>query len=300
MNSSGVSSPKFSAYLRTFRLQRGLAFGVIIITALLAFELFNYITTDHALTDLLGGLTFMGVRWATILSIAFCGIDFAGIARLFTPEGGSSEGHEVWYLFGAWLLAATMNAMLTWWGVSLAVLSHDTLGSAVIGRETLLRVVPIFVAVLVWLIRVLIIGTFSVAGDRLFSQPSIRVATAGARQTFSVPAVTPGPAPARSLGPARTAAPRPVAAASRTPFQPAPKPQASASDSSYSRQDAYPTPSRQEAPSRQETPARPDPTYHPVSASPLNPSRTGAEPRRLSGGQQPGQTRSLNGSPRRR
>ena len=170
MDSNGVRSQSFGSFLRHIRLQRGLAFGVIIITALLAFELFNYSTTDYALTDLLGDLTFLGVRWATILAIAFCGIDFAGIARLFTPEEGADEPNEVWYLFGAWLLAATMNAMLTWWGVSLAILNHQTLGNAVIQRETLLRVVPIFVAVLVWLIRVLIIGTFSVAGDRLFSQ----------------------------------------------------------------------------------------------------------------------------------
>ncbi|MBT7782069.1 MAG: hypothetical protein HN741_04000, partial [Anaerolineae bacterium] len=32
------------------------------------------------------------------------------------------------------------------------------------------KVVPIFVAVMVWLIRVLIIGAFSIAGERLFSQ----------------------------------------------------------------------------------------------------------------------------------
>ncbi len=31
------------------------------------------------------------------------------------------------------------------------------------------KVVPVFVAVMVWLIRVLIIGTFSVAGENLFS-----------------------------------------------------------------------------------------------------------------------------------
>ena len=156
-----------------FRIQRGLVFGALIITALLAFELFNYSTTDFALTDLLGDLRFLGISWATILSIAFCGIDFAGIARLFTPEQGSDEPAEVWYLFGAWMLAAVMNAMLTWWGVSIAVLNHQTLGNAVVARVTLLRVVPIFVAVMVWLIRVLIIGTISMAGDRLFSQANI-------------------------------------------------------------------------------------------------------------------------------
>jgi hypothetical protein len=140
----------------------------------LAFEIFNYSTTDFAMTDLLGDLRFAGMRWATILAIAFCGIDFAGIARLFTPEQGEEKPMEVWYLFAAWLLAATMNAVLTWWGVTIAVLNHATLGNAVVPRETLVRVVPIFVAVVVWLIRVLIIGTFSVAGERIFTQADSR------------------------------------------------------------------------------------------------------------------------------
>jgi hypothetical protein len=161
------------------RVRRGLIFGAIIFAALLAFEIFNYSTTEFALSDLLGELKFAGIRWATILSIAFCGIDFAGIARLFTPSEGSARGqgnpNETWYLFGAWLLAATMNAMLTWWGVSLAVLGHETLGNSVVNRATLIRIVPIFVALMVWLIRILIIGTFSVAGDRLFTQDDVRL-----------------------------------------------------------------------------------------------------------------------------
>src|SRR3990172_11220232 len=123
MNPCAVKPAPFGSMFNRVRLQRGMLFGVIIITALLAFEFFNYSTTDFALSDLLGDLEFLGIRWATILAIAFCGIDFAGIARLFTPEQGSEEPAEVWYLFSAWLLAATMNAMLTWWGVSLAVLN---------------------------------------------------------------------------------------------------------------------------------------------------------------------------------
>lgn len=156
--------------INQFSIRRGAIFGYILVGALLAFEAFNYSTTDFALTDLLGSnLRFIGLRWATILSLAFCGIDFAGIARLFTPEKGRDEPAEVWYLFGAWLLAASMNASLTWWGVSVAVRNHQTLGSGVIGTETMYTVVPIFVSIMVWLIRVLIIGTFSMAGNRLFS-----------------------------------------------------------------------------------------------------------------------------------
>lgn len=148
-------------------LKPSLAFVVIIFGALVAFEIFNYTTTDHALQDLLGNLTFAGFRWSTILALAFCGIDFAGIARLFTPEQGGDEPKEVWYLFGAWLLAATMNAILTWWGVSMAVITHNVQSTALVDPATLAGVVPVFVAVMVWVIRILIIGTLSVAMDRL-------------------------------------------------------------------------------------------------------------------------------------
>ena len=170
MNRAGIQSLSMNRLTRRMRISRGMLFGTLIIGALLAFEVFNYSTTDFALTDLLGDLKFASIRWSTILAVAFCGIDFAGIARLFTPEQGADEPKEVWYLFGAWLLAATMNAMLTWWGVAVAISNHQSLGSSVIDREILVNVVPVFVALMVWLIRILIIGTFSVAGERLFTQ----------------------------------------------------------------------------------------------------------------------------------
>jgi hypothetical protein len=197
--------------------------------ALFAFEVFNYSTTDFALTDLLGkDLTFAGIRWATILSIAFCGIDFAGIARLFTPEQGRDEPVEVWYLFGAWILAAAMNASLTWWGVAVAINGHTSLGSAILGRETLTKVVPVFVAVMVWIIRILIIGTFSMAGDRLFSMAEQRYPARAPGARYNETNVT------RPF--TNNAAPRPLAAANRP---------------------------QSVAPQR---PTRPDPTYHPVGS----------------------------------
>lgn len=156
-------------FLKSAALKRGAIFGSILITALLAFELFNFGTTSFALRDVLGDLKFAGMHWSAILAFAFCGIDFAGIARIFTPEQGRDEPAEVWYLFGAWLLAAAFNAMLTWWGVSVAILNHSVVGGSLVGQTTMIKIVPIFVAAMVWLIRVLIIGTFSVAGERLFT-----------------------------------------------------------------------------------------------------------------------------------
>ncbi len=214
-------APTFQSLHKRLPMQRGLAFGIIIIGALLAFEMFNYSTTDFALNDLLGDLRFAGMRWSTILSIAFCGIDFAGIARIFTPEQGSNEPVEVWYLFGAWLLAAAMNAILTWWGISIAVLNHETLGNAVVERATLLKVVPIFVAVLVWLSRVLLIGTFSVAGERLFTQTAHPTNHSKPRnRSYNRPATNNRP-------PRRQQTPAPA-------FRPAPKP-AARPDSIYGR-----------------------------------------------------------------
>ncbi len=156
-------------FLKNASLKRGAIFGGILMTALLAFEVFNFGTTSFALRDILGDLTFAGLNWSTLLAFAFCGIDFAGIARIFTPEEGRNEPAEVWYLFSAWLLAAAFNASLTWWGVSVAVLNHVAEGSSLVGQSAMMNIVPIMVAGMVWLIRVLIIGTFSVAGERLFT-----------------------------------------------------------------------------------------------------------------------------------
>jgi hypothetical protein len=211
--------------------QRGKVFGIMIIGALLAFELFNFSTTEFALNDVLGNLAFAGMRWATILSIAFCGIDFAGIARLFTPEQGADEPAEVWYLFGAWILAAAMNATLTWWGVSVAIANHTSMGTAVIKSATIQSVVPIFVAVMVWVIRILIIGTFSLAGERMFGMADNRARRSMPQQQIPTrneyrpqrPAVVSGQA----------AVSRPILAPASS-FKPQPKPY-QRPESTYSR-----------------------------------------------------------------
>jgi hypothetical protein len=232
----------FRNVTRGKRINRGAAWGLMIITALVAFEIFNYSTTQFALADMLGDLKFAGLRWATILAIAFCGIDFAGIARIFTPQQGRDEPAEVWYLFGAWLLAAGFNATLTWWGVSVAIAGHTSAGAgAVISNSTLIKVVPIFVAVMVWLIRVLIIGTFSIAGDNLFSTADARGYQT--QRSYSQPS---RPVTASSVGTTLRPAsslPRPVQS-----YHPAPKP-------------APPT-----------NFDRPEPTYHNMSFDSQSPS----------------------------
>jgi hypothetical protein len=205
------------SFIKRLAAQRGATFGGILLLALFAFELFNFSTTEFALTDMLSSsLRFIGISWATILSIAFCGIDFAGIARLFTPEQGRNEPKEVWYLFAAWLLAAAMNAILTWWGVAVAIRSHQELSTLVMSQGTLIKVVPVFVALMVWLIRVLIIGTFSMAGERIFSFSEARSPKLGnATPNQSLPLST---SPSAMTWPNHSIP---------APFNPAPKPEPS-------------------------------------------------------------------------
>jgi len=188
--------------------KRGLIFGGIILSALLAFEIFNYSSTSYALHDILGDLSFGPFQWATVLAVAFCGIDFAGIARIFTPEKGRDEPAEVWYLFAAWMLAAAFNATLTWWGVSVAVGQHSAAGGFLFGQTSMIKVVPVFVSAMVLIIRVLLINTFSIAGERIFTlaeeqpaqynRPAYRPSNnESVRNTNSVfPRPAPKPAPA--------------------------------------------------------------------------------------------------------
>lgn len=185
----------------TMSASRKIVIGLILMVALLAFEIFNFDTTRFALESLLGSAAFVGIPWALILAIAFCAIDFAGLARMFTPEKGKDEPRAVWYLMGAWLLGATMNSIMTWWAVSLTLLSHD-FGNEVLGREQLLTFVPIFVAALVLLTRVLFIGAFAVAGENMFDLAGDADATQPTQQPAARPAAQPVPktAPASQPG----------------------------------------------------------------------------------------------------
>lgn len=163
--------------LRNLSTKGGINSGVIVTfvlaTALTGFEIFNFDTTRYALLNLFSGQRFAGFEWASILAFAFCGIDFAGLLRMFTTEQGKDEPTEVWLLMGAWFIGATMNAVMTWYAVALAI-NGRRLGVSFVSYEEMLFYAPIFVAILVWLTRVLFIGAISITVDRLLHAPPPR------------------------------------------------------------------------------------------------------------------------------
>ena len=184
MNVSQSIQSSFSKTLGMFKTRKGLVTILIFSAALIAFEAFNFSTTEFALKDLLGDLRFGGIRWATLLSIAFCGIDIAGIARLFTPQTGSEEPQKIWYMFGAWFLAATMNTLLTWWGVVMAIQSHVVASASVVNANIVTKTAPIFIALMVWIIRILLVGSLSKKGDQLIHGKPMAAKTPTSRREF--------------------------------------------------------------------------------------------------------------------
>ena len=157
-----------------FTKGRAATVSAILAAALIGFEVFNFDTTRFALMDLMGGHQFWGLEWASILAFAFCSIDFAGVVRMFTPEQTlQDEPKEVWLLLGAWLLGATLNAVMTWYAVALTIAPRNV-GATLITKGDMLFYAPIFVAILVWLTRILLIGSSSVAADRLLHSTQAR------------------------------------------------------------------------------------------------------------------------------
>ena len=147
-----------SRVFQNLKIRTSTVYMGMIIAALVAFEAFNFSSTNFALRNILGSQSSGGVSWSTILALAFCGMDFAGIARLLGPQE-EQEGRGGWYLLGAWVLAAAMNAGLTWWGISVAVYNQPVEYALIINPMTFVTVVPVLVSVMVWVIRILIIGS---------------------------------------------------------------------------------------------------------------------------------------------
>jgi hypothetical protein len=94
-----------------------------------------------------------------------------------------------------------MNAGLTWWGVSMAIYNHPVQSTLVVDPLTIVTVVPIFVAVLVWILRILIIGSLVTALNRLMvnekqEKPDQPQARPSQLFGFKVQPPVPGAAPA--------------------------------------------------------------------------------------------------------
>ncbi|MBN2256795.1 MAG: hypothetical protein JW704_03095 [Anaerolineaceae bacterium] len=129
--------------------------------ALLAFQGFNYATSFFALSRLLGSQATAGLSWAAVLAVAFCCIDLAGITLMYNPAKVVKQTISERRLIIAWLLAAGLNTLLTWHGISMAILARQMQTGWIVDSLALVKILPAFMTLMIWFIRISIIGSFS-------------------------------------------------------------------------------------------------------------------------------------------
>lgn len=151
--------------MKTLPVGRNTTFRAMILVGVGCFDLFNYATTEKALNDMNLG-EFIGIRLAIALAIAFCAIDFAGMASIFTKHALPDEPWWVWALLGGWFIAAGINAWLTWWSISMGIVTAPAMNHPIVSPKAVLTVVPVVLAIAVYLVRILIIGSIVAAGNK--------------------------------------------------------------------------------------------------------------------------------------
>lgn len=127
---------------------------LVAISAWLATLLFSFAATEFALTSLLTP----GSPWPAVIPFVLLSFDFAGISSLYLKPGPKGEENKlVWYLTAAWFLAATMTAMATWYGIALGMATKENLGNLLMDRDTTLVVMPVCIAIAVWLFHLVLV-----------------------------------------------------------------------------------------------------------------------------------------------
>jgi len=166
------------------RIQSLSVWMLVLIASLGAFEYFSFSTTSFALQDMMGMSGSGPISWSVILSLAFCAVDLMGITFLLrnAPEA-ETNSRRGWYILGSWMVAAAMNTGLTWWGVSVAVYNTPVENALIIDPMVFVKAVPVIVAVMVWVIRVLIIGAL-VSSFEKQSQPEKKKPVKTGNQSF--------------------------------------------------------------------------------------------------------------------
>ena len=159
------------------KLNKTVLFFVVLLSALICFEVFNFDTTRYSLTYFFGNQSFIGMQWAVWLAVAACAADFVGMIRMFTDETAfKNEPMYVWIATGVWILAATINATFTWWATTL-ILVEANVGNEVLSRGALVAVFPMLLALFVWLLRIGLVATLASLGDGLLHRTPMRNST---------------------------------------------------------------------------------------------------------------------------
>lgn len=140
-----------------------LSSSTLLILSWMAFELFNYVSTEAVIHTWIGSvlidLGFLSISWSTLMAVAFCATDLGGLAAIFTPETGKDESIEVKILFVIWMFTSLFNAVLTWLGILNQMQTQPFGGNMALSREMILTVFPFMLAAFLYAVRITLIMT---------------------------------------------------------------------------------------------------------------------------------------------
>jgi hypothetical protein len=179
-------------------LPKSAILGLLIFLGLAAFDVFNFATTRDALSSIITA-TLLNIPLSWPLAVAFCAIDLGGIASVFTKEKGFREPWYVWMLGAGWIIASIANSGLTFMAIRMGMASAPIMHNPLIPADIAIKWVPILLASVIWLIRVMIIGSIIVADNHKEpvvakpAQPAFRMAGS------SRPMPKPNPQPVRPM-----------------------------------------------------------------------------------------------------
>lgn len=126
--------------------------------------IFNFSTTYETLNQLFGG----GMA-ILVFSISFSLVDFAGIARVLTPdEDIRDEPPFIWLLFGVWLIAALIDIITTWWWATLRMQAYGGLNHLPTDMAWMASLLPWGIAISEFCIRVPLVILIGQYGERWF------------------------------------------------------------------------------------------------------------------------------------
>jgi len=144
--------------------------AVVIVAAIVCFELFNFGTNRDVLDGIFGNVVFLTLSAGTWLAAGACLVDFGGLSRIFTSETNMrQESIEIKAVTLGWFFASIFNAWLTFVWVSYRLEG----GAAALPRNLAddTFAIAVAIAVFVFLVRLVLIFGGATVGDRVLRLP---------------------------------------------------------------------------------------------------------------------------------
>lgn len=151
---------------------------VVIVVAIICFELFNFGTNREVLDGLFGNVVFLTITAGAWLAAGAAFVDFGGLSRIFTSEVTMrQESLEIKAITIAWLFASVFNAWLTFVWV-LNRLEAGGANNLPARMQDDSFTIAVAIAAFVFLVRMVLIFGGATIGDKMlrlpFSAPSLR------------------------------------------------------------------------------------------------------------------------------